>query len=107
MPKKSTTPDPTEARCASAPHTPRARGGEPIEVTFGQVTVRTTAPDPARVRKNIEESGDKLEKLLRVLETPGVTLRPAGRVAARARSKRKVLAPRVLPSGAPEDTGEA
>lgn len=43
-------------------------------ITFGSVTVAYTEPDPSEIAKNIRESQKALERGLKAMLTPGVTL---------------------------------
>jgi len=85
----------TKARADATTNLPP--GGQPITVTFGNVTVSTTTPDPASVEQNIKDSGEKLERALRALLTPGVKLtRRAGVAYYHAHPEREDLLVRVL-----------
>lgn len=55
------------------PPAPPSRG-EPVEVTFGNVTVRTTTPDAATLKKNIEAGGAAFRRGLEAFRHPGVKL---------------------------------
>lgn len=55
------------------PPAPPSRG-EPVEVTFGNVTVRTTTPDAATLKKNVEAGGVALRRGLQAFKHPGVKL---------------------------------